>query len=252
MQRSTCAMLCLLSLSTACHPGQPSSAVTHLEVCISDGQSDWTRGWTSSVWWVLEDLRGETGLTYDVAQVPMDDCRLRAGSAWSGIGCYGAPGIIYCDSLTLARLGAVSALLAPMVQRWVSSRGPRPSARMARVAMDAAAADSDRKADVSDREHSMTSVVFGWFMQEHGLDQSDMDAVLDSMRWWSDENTNRPDLPIGIATSSMNRTGLTVTFRVPFGLPIFNGVDTDGLRVTALSPYVIQENIPEEGDNARE
>ena len=74
--------------------------------------------------------------------------------------------------------------------------------------------------------------------------------VLDSVRWWSDSSNNTPDLPIGLANVGCRR-GLTVTYRVPFGLPIFNGANTDGLRVTAFSPYVIQDDVPEEGDNAR-
>ena len=75
--------------------------------------------------------------------------------------------------------------------------------------------------------------------------------VLDSLRWWADEGKNKPDFPIGISISSTHRIGLTVTYRVPFGLPIFNGVDSDGLRVTAPSPYVIQDELREDGDNAR-
>lgn len=74
--------------------------------------------------------------------------------------------------------------------------------------------------------------------------------VLDGIRWWRDDDRNSPDIPIGLAMRN-GRQGLTVTYRVPFGLPIFNGIPTGGLRITAFSPYVIQANIPEEGDNAQ-
>lgn len=74
--------------------------------------------------------------------------------------------------------------------------------------------------------------------------------VLDGIRWWRDEDRNAPDIPIGLAMRN-GRQGLTVTYRVPFGLPIFNGIPTGGLRITAFSPYVIQPNIAEEGDNAQ-
>jgi hypothetical protein len=74
--------------------------------------------------------------------------------------------------------------------------------------------------------------------------------VLDGLRWWQAEDRNRPDFPLGLAIRD-GRQGLTVTYRVPFGLPIFNRVPSGGLRVTAFSPYVIQPSIAEEGDNAR-
>lgn len=74
--------------------------------------------------------------------------------------------------------------------------------------------------------------------------------VIDGIRWWRDDDRNSPDFPIGLAMRN-GRQGLTVTYRVPLGLPIFNGIPTGGLRITAFSPYVIQANIPEEGDNAQ-
>jgi hypothetical protein len=74
--------------------------------------------------------------------------------------------------------------------------------------------------------------------------------VLDNIRWWRSASRNMPDFPIGITTLN-GRQGLTVTYRVPFGLPIFNNVPNGGVRITAFSPYIIQDNIPEEGDNAQ-
>lgn len=75
--------------------------------------------------------------------------------------------------------------------------------------------------------------------------------VLDNIRWWRSSSRNRPDFPIGIAEVG-NRRGLTVTYRVPFGLPIFNNVPSGGLAITAFSPYIIQADIGECGDNAQE
>jgi hypothetical protein len=75
--------------------------------------------------------------------------------------------------------------------------------------------------------------------------------VLDNIRWWRSSARNLPDFPIGIAELG-GRQGLTVTYRVPFGLPIVNNVPNGGLKVTAFSPYVIQDDIPECGDNAQD
>lgn len=74
--------------------------------------------------------------------------------------------------------------------------------------------------------------------------------VLDNIRWWRNSSRNRPDFPIGVAEVG-NRRGLTVTYRVPFGMPIFNNVPNGGLAITAFSPYVIQDDIKECGDNAQ-
>jgi hypothetical protein len=41
-----------------------------------------------------------------------------------------------------------------------------------------------------------------------------------------------------------------VTYRVPFGLPIFNEVPSGGIPVEGFSPVIIQPDIAEEGDNA--
>lgn len=71
--------------------------------------------------------------------------------------------------------------------------------------------------------------------------------VIDNLRWWSDEDRNRPDLPIGIPFGQ-SREGLTVSYRVPFGFPIFS-VPDEGLKVTAFSPFVIQPAISEDNSD---
>jgi hypothetical protein len=82
--------------------------------------------------------------------------------------------------------------------------------------------------------------------------------VLDNLRWWRQGNSNRPDFPIGVALRN-NRRGLTITYHVPFGTPIFDGLSTNGLAVTAFSPYVIQhkpddvsQDVSDVGDNAQQ
>jgi TadE-like protein len=80
--------------------------------------------------------------------------------------------------------------------------------------------------------------------------------VLDGLRWWRESSRNRPDFPLGIARRNA-RLGLTVTYTVPFGPPVFNA-SPDGLRVTAFSPYIIQhqagapdQDVQDHGDNAQ-
>jgi hypothetical protein len=75
-------------------------------------------------------------------------------------------------------------------------------------------------------------------------------GVVRSLRWWQDDSRNRPDLPLGLAARE-GRLGLTVTYRVPIGFPIFPNGSSAGLAVTAFSPFEIQRDIPEVGDNGR-
>ncbi len=52
------------------------------------------------------------------------------------------------------------------------------------------------------------------------------------------------------APPGLNRKGLQVQYRVPFGLPIFNNIPAGGLRVISLAPCVVQPDFDENGDNA--
>ena len=74
-------------------------------------------------------------------------------------------------------------------------------------------------------------------------------AVLDNLRWWSNPLQNLPTFPLSRETLH-DRDGVLVTYKVPFGLPIFNEVPSGGIPVEGFSPIVIQPDITEEGDNA--
>jgi hypothetical protein len=74
--------------------------------------------------------------------------------------------------------------------------------------------------------------------------------ALQELRWWGRTWRDRPDFPLRVRYRH-GRQGLGVTYRVPFGMPILNDVPNGGVRVTSFAPFVIQEGVPEEGDNAR-
>lgn len=75
-------------------------------------------------------------------------------------------------------------------------------------------------------------------------------SVIDNLRWWGNNPAlNRPEFPLSRQTLH-DRDGVLVTFKVPFGMPIFNEVPSGGIPVEGFSPLVIQPEIPERGDNA--
>lgn len=85
-----------------------------------------------------------------------------------------------------------------------------------------------------------------------GSRQEAADGAMAYLRWWSSPWANRKTVqgPITRTVRGKSRTGFTVTYRVPFGLPIFNNIPAGGIALVGFSPYVRQPNIPEEGDNA--
>lgn len=77
-------------------------------------------------------------------------------------------------------------------------------------------------------------------------------TVLDNVRW------SNPLMYLWQVTARETRTirgksreGVRVTFKVPFGLPIFNSIPFGGISLRGFSPLIEQPNIPENGDNAQ-
>jgi hypothetical protein len=71
--------------------------------------------------------------------------------------------------------------------------------------------------------------------------------ILDNTRW----NNVALNLPFPYQRTTLReRDGVLVTYRVPFGRPIFNSVPLGGLAIEGFAPMAVQPNIPEEGDNA--
>lgn len=74
--------------------------------------------------------------------------------------------------------------------------------------------------------------------------------VMDASLRWSNQQANVSGDSCNTTPSGLNRRGLRVQVRVPFGLPIFNNIPAGGLLITSLAPCVVQPNINESGDNA--
>ena len=77
-------------------------------------------------------------------------------------------------------------------------------------------------------------------------------VLSDNAHWWSSPLKNSPDIPLGSDVSMYGREGLTVTYHVPFGLPIFNSIDSGGVKIVGFSPVAVQPEIEEKGDNAKQ
>lgn len=73
------------------------------------------------------------------------------------------------------------------------------------------------------------------------------------VRWWSNPFSNRKSVagPLTRNIRGKSRQGFTVTYRVPFGVPIFNNVPAGGIALVGFSSFVRQPEIGEKGDNAR-
>ena len=75
-------------------------------------------------------------------------------------------------------------------------------------------------------------------------------VVMDASLRWSNQSPTVSGASCNGKPVGLNRKGLAVRVRVPFGLPIFNNIPAGGLLITALAPCVVQPEIDENGDNA--
>jgi hypothetical protein len=62
-----------------------------------------------------------------------------------------------------------------------------------------------------------------------------------------------PPIPMSATRNirGKSRTGFTVSYRVPFGLPIFNNIPAGGIELKGFSPAAKQQGVRETGDNAQ-
>jgi len=83
---------------------------------------------------------------------------------------------------------------------------------------------------------------------EVGNDPEDAaEAVLANINWWAGQNDQMP-----VEVYQENRdgwSGYTVETRVPFGLPIYEYVEPEGMLISGFAPVSIQSNAPSGGDN---
>lgn len=75
-------------------------------------------------------------------------------------------------------------------------------------------------------------------------------VVMDASLRWSNQTPTTSGGNCNSRPSGLNRKGLQVRVRVPFGLPIFNNIPAGGLQITSPAPCIVQPEINESGDNA--
>lgn len=73
------------------------------------------------------------------------------------------------------------------------------------------------------------------------------EAVMENLNWFADEGG---DQPVEVNYTFNGFTfGYEVRTRVPFGAPIYEWIDGDGLELVAFAPSNAQEDAPSGGDN---
>lgn len=77
--------------------------------------------------------------------------------------------------------------------------------------------------------------------------QAAAEAVMQNLNWFADEGGEQP---VEVSyTVKGSASGYEVTTRVPFGFPIYEWIDSDGIELTAFAPANEQSNAPSGGDN---
>lgn len=77
--------------------------------------------------------------------------------------------------------------------------------------------------------------------------QAAAEAVMDNLNWWASEGGKAP-----VSVSSENRdgwSGYVVRTRVPFGMPIYEWIEPQGVELESFAPTATQDNAPSGGDN---
>lgn len=75
-------------------------------------------------------------------------------------------------------------------------------------------------------------------------------VVMDASLRWSNQTPAVANGDCSSRPPGLNRRGLQVRIRVPFGLPIFNNIPAGGIEIRSLAPCIVQPEINESGDNA--
>lgn len=73
------------------------------------------------------------------------------------------------------------------------------------------------------------------------------EAVMENLNWFADEGGQQP-VEVNY-TFKDGTTGYEVRTRVPFGAPIYEWFDDDGIELVAFAPANAQEDPPSGGDN---
>jgi hypothetical protein len=77
--------------------------------------------------------------------------------------------------------------------------------------------------------------------------QGAAEAVMANFNWYAHEGG---DPPVEVVyTSKDGASGYQVTTRVPFGFPIYEWIDPQGIELVAFAPVTAQDDAPSGGDN---
>lgn len=73
------------------------------------------------------------------------------------------------------------------------------------------------------------------------------EAVLENLNWYADEGGK---MPVEVNYTFKDFTfGFEVRTRVPFGFPIYEYLEPQGMEIVAFAPSNTQDNAPSGGDN---
>jgi Flp pilus assembly protein TadG len=92
-------------------------------------------------------------------------------------------------------------------------------------------------------------------LMDEGAAKEAAQEAISTIAWWRNPadawRNDRVDVDVN-ATFGTNpsRGGVKVTFRVPFGFPLFTRTGSEGQPVVGFATYTLQPDIPETGDNA--
>ena len=71
--------------------------------------------------------------------------------------------------------------------------------------------------------------------------------VMANINWWASEGD---DPPVKVYQENVGGwSGYMVETRVPFGLPIYEYVEPEGMLITGFAPVATQDDAPSGGDN---
>lgn len=77
--------------------------------------------------------------------------------------------------------------------------------------------------------------------------QQAAEAVMENLNWWASEGGKPP-----VSVSYENKdgwAGYTVRTRVPFGMPIYEWIEPQGMPMESFAPTTTQDDPPSGGDN---
>lgn len=79
--------------------------------------------------------------------------------------------------------------------------------------------------------------------------QAAAEAVMENLNWYASEG-GKP--PVTVSYENKNGwSGYSVRTRVPFGMPIYEWIEPQGMPIESFAPTTTQDNPPSGGDNGQ-